>query len=213
MRKFLPKNEDISGWKAHENTRKLKRYISTITVHKCLWTHGNDDSIFYCDFTNIFFLLIEKDICDCQDVSVKFLCVYVCLLSKYLFIFFRQDFPLYFPIFVLLSVSLLLFYFFSYRSTENIVCYIICTIGRYLVIEILARRIYYDVQKFFCFAYGLLIHSVASYIQSLPCFCFLLLFLEVIEILPSYMRDTYSVDFLLFVHVPKVGWSLLTCKL
>ena len=41
----------------------------------------------YCVFTYIYSLLIEKDICDCQNVSVKLPCVYVCLSSGDLFIF------------------------------------------------------------------------------------------------------------------------------
>ena len=31
-----------------------------------------------CVFTYIYSLLIEKDICDCQNVSVKLLCVFMC---------------------------------------------------------------------------------------------------------------------------------------
>jgi hypothetical protein len=38
-------------------------------------------------FTNIYSLLIEKDIRDCQNVSIKVLCVCVCLSSGDLFIF------------------------------------------------------------------------------------------------------------------------------
>ena len=39
-------------------------------------------------FTYIYSLLIEKDISDHQNISVKLLCVYVCLSSGDLFIFF-----------------------------------------------------------------------------------------------------------------------------
>ena len=41
----------------------------------------------YCVFTYIYSLLIEKDTYDCQNISVKFLCVYMCLSSGDLFIF------------------------------------------------------------------------------------------------------------------------------
>ena len=35
----------------------------------------------YYAFTHIYSLLIEEDIRDCQNISVKLLCVYLCLLS------------------------------------------------------------------------------------------------------------------------------------
>jgi SRP40, C-terminal domain. len=38
-------------------------------------------------FTYIYSLLIEKDICDCQNVSIKLLCVCVCLSPRDLFMF------------------------------------------------------------------------------------------------------------------------------
>ena len=41
----------------------------------------------YCVFTYIPGLLIEKDICDCQNISVTVLCVHVCLSAGDLFIF------------------------------------------------------------------------------------------------------------------------------
>ena len=41
----------------------------------------------YYVFTYIYSLLIEKDICDRQNVSIKLPCVYVCLSSRDLFIF------------------------------------------------------------------------------------------------------------------------------
>jgi len=33
-------------------------------------------------YTYIYSLLIEKDICDCQNVSVKLSCVYMCFLFE-----------------------------------------------------------------------------------------------------------------------------------
>ena len=44
-------------------------------------------------FTYIYSILIKKDICDRQNVPVKFPCVCVCLLSRDLF-FFWQEFPI-----------------------------------------------------------------------------------------------------------------------
>ena len=37
---------------------------------------------------HIYSLLIDKDVCDCGNISVKFPCAYVCLSSRDLFIFF-----------------------------------------------------------------------------------------------------------------------------
>jgi hypothetical protein len=41
----------------------------------------------YCVFTYIYSLLIERDICDCQNISVKCPCVYVYVSSGDLFIY------------------------------------------------------------------------------------------------------------------------------
>ena len=49
-------------------------------------------------YSHTFTFLIEKDICDGQNISVKLPCVYVCLSSWGLFIFLV--FPLSFPIFI-----------------------------------------------------------------------------------------------------------------
>ena len=40
----------------------------------------------YCLFTCIYTLLIEKDICDCRNISVKLPCVNMCISSRDLFI-------------------------------------------------------------------------------------------------------------------------------
>ena len=48
------KNEKISAWKAHRN------------LTDAMWCH------LYCVFTYIYSLLIEKDICNCQNVSLHF---------------------------------------------------------------------------------------------------------------------------------------------
>ena len=54
-------------------------------------------------FIYIFSLLIEKDICDCRNVSVKLPCVYVCLSSGDLFVFSARV-SLSFPIYVRLKI-------------------------------------------------------------------------------------------------------------
>ena len=53
-----------------------------------MWRH------LYCVFTYIYSLLIEKDIYNCRNVSVKLPCVYLCLSFGDLF-FFRQEFFLF----------------------------------------------------------------------------------------------------------------------
>ena len=45
------------------------RHLSQSEENECMWTHATDGDA----------LLIEKDICDHQNISIKFLCVYVCL--------------------------------------------------------------------------------------------------------------------------------------
>ena len=46
----------------------------------------------YCMFRYTYSLLIEKDLCECRNVSVKFSCVYLCLLSGDFFILFGKSF-------------------------------------------------------------------------------------------------------------------------
>ena len=46
----------------------------------------------YCVFLCIHALLIEKGICDCRNVFVRFPCVYLCLSSGDLFISFGESF-------------------------------------------------------------------------------------------------------------------------
>ena len=62
------------------------RLIPELCLDTVMWRH------LFCVFAYIYSLLIEKDICDCRNISVKFLCVYVCLLSGDLFIFFSKSF-------------------------------------------------------------------------------------------------------------------------
>ena len=68
--------------KAHTSTWKLN---GNVLISQMSWCH------FYCVFTLIHSLLIEKDICDCQNFSVKLPCVCMCLLSGDLFIFWVRD--------------------------------------------------------------------------------------------------------------------------
>ena len=79
--------------------RKKKRFLD----EKHTQTHRNLTEMFrqsqmsflirttsvalYCVFTYIYSHLMEKDICDCRNISVNFLCVYVCHSSRDLFIF------------------------------------------------------------------------------------------------------------------------------
>ena len=73
------KNEEISGWTAPINTRKLNWYVSTIT-----YVFLNQKRVFSHTFYS---RLIEKDMCDCQNISVKLPCIYLCLSFRDLFIF------------------------------------------------------------------------------------------------------------------------------
>ena len=44
-----------------------------------MWTHEKYGAMCTCMCS----LLIEKDICDCQNISIKLLCICVCLLSSF----------------------------------------------------------------------------------------------------------------------------------
>ena len=86
--------------------------------------------------------LIEKDICDCRKVSVKFLGVYVCLSSGDLFIFsvsvssFFSHFLCY-PYFgTFLSTCSLIRYFILLSANRKIELELlkICTNSKYLII-------------------------------------------------------------------------------
>ena len=49
------------------------------------WWHLSETVMWHClyhVFTYIYSLLIEKDICDCQNISVKLLCICECLSSE-----------------------------------------------------------------------------------------------------------------------------------
>ena len=79
----------------------------TFTVPWCCLSHV---------FTYIYSLLIEKDIYDCQNVSVKLPYVYVCLSSRDLFIFLVRVsafFSYFCVIKAFLRINLLLYLFFT----------------------------------------------------------------------------------------------------
>ena len=76
--------------------------LKRVNVCERTWCH------LYCVFTYIYSLLILKDISDCQNVSVKLLCVYVCLSSRDLFIFLASSFFL----------ALLLWFLFNFVSLQ-----------------------------------------------------------------------------------------------
>ena len=69
------------------------RFLS-LSENKCMWTHNIDS------------LLIAKDICDSKNLSVKFVCVYVCSFHLEMSSFFQNEFPLSFLIFVLIFIQL-----------------------------------------------------------------------------------------------------------
>ena len=79
-------------------------------IHEVTSSYGmNMWHLLYCVFTYIYSLLIEKDICDRQNISIKLPCVCVCLSSGDLFIFSIRDFSFLFQFFftfwTLLSLS------------------------------------------------------------------------------------------------------------
>ena len=93
--------EEISRQKVHTNTRKLNwnfsirfslypLHSSPHPVSHPLWWHFSKTLMWhhlYRVFTYIYSLLIKKEICDRQNLSVKLPCVCVCLLFGDLLIF------------------------------------------------------------------------------------------------------------------------------
>ena len=93
-RNLLPENEEISGGNAHTNTWKLNWNVSTITdvfldqkrVNVCEHTvkTASCGTVFtMCSYS----LLIKKDICDRQNISVKLPCVCVSFVRRSLHFF------------------------------------------------------------------------------------------------------------------------------
>ena len=65
-----------------------KGQIVEIVGRRTVAIHSNEQTLhLYRIFTYIYSLLIEKDICNRRNISVKLLCVYVCLSSGDHFIF------------------------------------------------------------------------------------------------------------------------------
>ena len=106
-RKILLKKLDLWMNGIHKHMEaSLKRFDS----HRCL---SRSEIVNVCEhmvktashvFTYIYSLLIEKDICDCQNVSIKLPCVCVCLLPGDLFIVslrVSSSFSYFFVLFVL----------------------------------------------------------------------------------------------------------------
>ena len=103
------KNKEISGWKPQ--IKHTEASLKHIDDHICLsrseeskrmLTHGKDGIVrwrrLYHVFTYISSLMIDKDICDRRNVSIKLPCVCVCFSSGDLFIFIGKSF-LFFPYF------------------------------------------------------------------------------------------------------------------
>ena len=65
-------------------------------------------------FTQIYSLLIEKDICDCLKISIKLPCVCMCLSSRDLFYFFGTSF-----LFLFLFFVLSVLWYFSFHVVSN----------------------------------------------------------------------------------------------
>ena len=84
-RKLLMKKWRISRWKAYVNRGKLHWYV--LTIIDVFLNQKRVNVCLYCVFTYIYSLLIEKDICDHQNASVKLPYVYVCYSFGDLFIF------------------------------------------------------------------------------------------------------------------------------
>jgi hypothetical protein len=67
----------------------LSEKIPRFLIFWAMWNH------LYNVFTYIYSLMIEKDICDCQNISIKLLCVYLCLSFGDLFVFSVRVFSFY----------------------------------------------------------------------------------------------------------------------
>ena len=111
------KNEEVSRWKAQIHTRKFNWYILTLTEvfpnqkrinvceHTVTWYH------LYWVFIYIYSLLIDKQIFESQNISIKFLCallVYLCISSRDFFSFSVRVPPFY-PYFGVFLTSVLSF--------------------------------------------------------------------------------------------------------
>ena len=98
--KFYQKKwRDLWLKSTHKHTETwLKRFndhrcLSQSEESKFMWTYGKDGAMWVADMTPsshvvtyIYSLLVNKDICDHWNVSVKLLCVCVCFSSEEIFI-------------------------------------------------------------------------------------------------------------------------------
>ena len=109
------KNEKISGQNTHINTWTLNWNVLT-----------NTDAFFNQKRVNVS-LLIKEDICDDQNISVKLVCVYVCLSSRDLFIF-RKSFLFLFLFLCSLLIGNRCFFYLFMVSYIYIVFSISCAI-------------------------------------------------------------------------------------
>ena len=114
------RNEEISWWMAHINTRKLNWNIPTTTdvflVQKKMYS-----------------LLVKKDICNCRNVSIKFLCVYASFIQEISFFWHVSSFFSYVVLSVLWYFPFHVVYILKYT-------YIMQQISRYNLSEKSYRR-------------------------------------------------------------------------
>ena len=73
----------------------------------------------YCMFTYIYSFLIEKEICDCRNLSVKLPCIYMCLSFGNLFIFSLNVFS-FFSYFRVIHTLVLSLSMWSHRCLKQI---------------------------------------------------------------------------------------------
>ena len=64
-----------------EHTVKM---VSHVYLEKCHQRGRETRNVhhLYCVSTNIYSLLIKKDLCECQNISVKLLCIYLWLIRR-----------------------------------------------------------------------------------------------------------------------------------
>ena len=77
-RKLLSNKLRNSRWEAQISKRKFNWHFSTSLQSTQIHLISSD---------------WEKDLCECQNISIQFPCIYLCLSSRDLFIFFSKSFP------------------------------------------------------------------------------------------------------------------------
>ena len=83
-KRFPCERHTLTHWSLTDIFFENHRILSQSEDSNCMWTQSD---IFTVCSHKFYSLLIEKEICDCQDVLVKLQCIYVCLSSGDLFIF------------------------------------------------------------------------------------------------------------------------------